>query len=75
MIIIIIVIIIIIIIIIIVIIIIIIHVHSVDRVDIEAQFVSKLGSSLGSGWLQQVITASNGLSYSLFSKNIGNEET
>ena len=41
--------------IIIIIIVIIIHVHSVDRVDIEAQFVIKLGSSLGSGWLQQVI--------------------
>ena len=58
----------------IIIIIIVIPVHSVDRVDIEAQFVSKLGSSLGSGWLQQVITASNSLDYSLLSKNIGNEE-
>ena len=59
---------------IIIIIIIVIHVHSVDRVDIETQFVSKLGSSLGIGWLQQVITARNGLDYSLLSKNIGNEE-
>ena len=59
----------------IIIIIIVIHVHSVDRVDtVEAQFVSKLGSSLGSGWLQEVITASNGRDYSLLSKNIGNEE-
>ena len=58
-----------------IIIIIAIHVHSVDRVDtVEAQFVSKLGSSLGSGWLQEVITASNGRDYSLLSKNIGNEE-
>ena len=39
----------------------------------EAQFVSKLGSTLWSDWLQQVIMAIKGLAYSL-SKNIENEE-
>ena len=58
---------------IIIIIIIMIHVHTVHRADIEAQFVSKLGSTLWSDWLQQVIMAIKGLAYSL-SKNIENEE-
>ena len=54
-------------------IIIMIHVHTVHRADIEAQFGSKLGSTLWSDWLQQVIMAIKGLAYSLI-KNIENEE-